>query len=94
MPAFGLHTSRHSICKAPKRLSWVTSPNFRFQRLSVKVAPLSAHKSCFFGKGNTHIPMVFGDADIGCDLHAVRGGDQLSEVLLADPETSVFRVWC
>lgn len=36
--------------------------------------------------------MVFGDADIGCDLHAVRGGDQLSEVLLDDPETSVFRV--
>lgn len=80
--------------KKTQRLTWVTTPNFRFQRLSVKVAPLSAYNSCLFGKGNTHIPMVFGAADIGCDLHAVRGGDQLSEVLLADPETSVFRVGC
>lgn len=51
----------------------------------------------FFGKGNTHIPLVFGNADVGCDLfitYAVRGGDQLSEVLLVDPETSVFRVCC
>lgn len=44
---------------------------------------------------NTHIAGGFlGDADAGCDLRPVRGGDQLSEVLLVDPETSVFRVWC
>lgn len=48
----------------------------------------------FVGKGNTHIPVGLGDADVGCDLHAARGGNQLSEVLLADPETSVFRVCC
>lgn len=48
----------------------------------------------FLARGNTHIPMNLGDADVGCDLHAVRGGNQLSEVLLADPETSVFRVCC
>lgn len=45
-----------------------------------------------FGDGNTHIAAVLGAADGGCDLHAVRGGDRLSEVELADPETSVFRV--
>lgn len=48
----------------------------------------------FFGNGNTHTPLVFGDAVTGCDLDAVRGGDQLSEVFLADPETSVFRARC
>lgn len=49
----------------------------------------------FLAKGTPiHTHGFLGDADIGCDLHAVRGGNQLSEVLLADPETSVFRVCC
>lgn len=43
---------------------------------------------------HTHSDVFFGEAEIGYDLHAVKGGDQLSEVLLADPETSVFRVGC
>lgn len=46
------------------------------------------------GKGKTHVPIVFRDAEVGCDLQAARGGDQFAEVLLADPETSVFRVCC
>lgn len=38
--------------------------------------------------------MGFLGADFGFDSHSVRGGNQMSEVSLADIETSVFRVCC
>lgn len=67
-------------------MTWLKILKFQVPKISIR------KKLFFFCKGNTHIPMLWGETDV--DLNAVRGGDQLSEVLLADPETSVFRVCC